>query len=76
MDLVNSRNNELIDDIKTLKHYSVPNNLAGVVEFLPRYSLDCNCLLDELMFYQIREGFPQTLINFLLKLLPNNEYKV
>jgi hypothetical protein len=39
-------------------------------------SVSCECLLDELMFYLIRLNFPQTLINLLLSLLPNQQYKV
>lgn len=39
-------------------------------------SIECQCILDELVFYLIRLSFPQTLINFLLGLLPNVRYKV
>jgi hypothetical protein len=76
MESIHSKAEQLNRDVLSLKDYLIPENIQPLVEFVPKEELKFQCLLDELMFYQVRIGFPQLLINFLLKLLPNDEFKV
>jgi hypothetical protein len=75
MDRANSKSIEFLEDVKLFRSHAVPKSLSSV-EFLQKERLKFDCLLDEFMFYQIKLGFPQSLINVLLKLLPNDEFKV
>jgi phenylalanyl-tRNA synthetase beta subunit len=77
MDSVKRKESDFLEDVASLKNLnSFPESLISRVKFLPRAELKFECLLDELMFYQALTGYPQVLINFLLKLLPNYEFKV
>lgn len=75
MDMLSKKEDKLLEDVSSLKEYVIPPCLVRAVNFLPRTDMKFECLLDELMFYQVRNGFPQSLVNFLLKLLPNDQFK-
>ncbi|CAD5215843.1 unnamed protein product [Bursaphelenchus xylophilus] len=62
----------LMRDLESLKPSPSPKCLQ--IDFF-ELKIELKCLLDELIFYMVRLGFPQNLINLLLSLLPNNQLK-
>ncbi|CAD5211492.1 unnamed protein product [Bursaphelenchus okinawaensis] len=71
-EMIFNKHGLLLADIDSMKASPTPTYLS--IDF-SELNIDCKCLLDELIFYMVRLGFPQTLINVLLTLLPNNEMK-
>jgi hypothetical protein len=76
MRMLDSRRNELETDVKSLKNTPVPSSLESRYQFLPKQEVVFSCMLDEMLFYMTRLGYPQMLVNFLLHLLPNDKFKV
>lgn len=54
----------------------VPRVPGARVELSQSEPIECECLLDEIVFYLIRLAFPQPLINLVLGLLSDVQYKV
>lgn len=65
---------DLRNDIKSIRTLKLLKSIYGSEDSIPEIKPEC--LLDEIFFYLIRFGFPQTLINFLLSLLSHTPYKV
>lgn len=66
----------LRDDIGSLKEMPVPLVPGSRVKLSQSDPIQCECLLDEIVFYLIRLAFPQPLINLVLSLLSDVQYKV
>lgn len=71
--MVETKRPQLLSDIDSLRPAPEPDCLRGLE--LEQVRVECECLLDELVFYMLRLGFPQSLINLLLSMLSDDRLK-